>query len=264
MVQRKIEISQRERQPSVIIVSVSKQCADAAVYIFGFGQPLLEGRPSVLVCRMALMRDTYYRVEQNDCRPEGRVGVITSRQPESWQELQEAVGAILRECGFAVEVEKEIDTVRGTVEIDVYSEENVNGRKYVILCECKHWKNRVPQNVIHGFRSVVADSGANLGYIISSAGFQSGSFSAADLTNMQLMTWPEFQQAFEKTWIERHLLPFVAEHFERLLEFTGLLLPTEVTRLPENRRQKFLALKQKYDAFGVMLVFVVERLVLVI
>src|SRR6516162_241671 len=99
--------------------------------------------------------------------------MITSRQPEGWQELQEAVGAVLRECGFTVEIEKKLDAARGTVEIDVYSEEVVNGRKYVILCECKHWNHRVPQSVIHGFRSVIADSGANLGYIVSSAGFQS-------------------------------------------------------------------------------------------
>ena len=145
--------------------------------------------------------------------------MITSRQPESWQELQEAVGTVLRECGFAVEMEKKLETVMGTVEIDVYSEEPVNGRRYVILCEYKHWKHRVPQNVIHGFRSVVTDSGANLGYIISSAGFQSGALTAADLTNVRLMTWAEFQKEFEATWIEGHLRPFLFEKLGRIIDY---------------------------------------------
>jgi len=148
--------------------------------------------------------------------------MISSRQPGGWQELQEDVGAVLRECGLTVEIEKRLDTARGTVQIDVYSEEVVNGRKYVILCECKHWKHSVPQNVIHGFRSVVADSGANLGYIISSAGFQSGAFSAADLTNVRLMTWSEFQEEFEATWIERHLRRFFFENLGRIIDYTAL------------------------------------------
>lgn len=32
------------------------------------------------------------------------------------------------------------------------------------------WRSRVPQNVIHGFRTVLADIGANVGYIVSMAG----------------------------------------------------------------------------------------------
>jgi restriction system protein len=72
--------------------------------------------------------------------------------------------------------------VRGTAEIDVYATETVDGRSYTILVECKNWTARVPQAVIHGFRTVVADSGANLGYIVSAAGFQSGALTAAELT----------------------------------------------------------------------------------
>ena len=45
--------------------------------------------------------------------------MITSRQPETWQDLQRAVAEILGECGFNVEIEKTIETARGVVEIDV-------------------------------------------------------------------------------------------------------------------------------------------------
>jgi hypothetical protein len=58
--------------------------------------------------------------------------MITTRQPETWQELQEGVAGILRECGFSVEVEKKLETVRGTVEIDVFAQEDVKAAR--ILC----------------------------------------------------------------------------------------------------------------------------------
>lgn len=45
--------------------------------------------------------------------------MITPNEPETWQQLQEEVARILRECGFAVEVERTLTTVRGAVEIDV-------------------------------------------------------------------------------------------------------------------------------------------------
>jgi restriction system protein len=113
--------------------------------------------------------------------------MITVEELPDWRGLQEGVARILSECGFSVEIEKVIESARGTVELDVYAEEIVRGRKYVIACECKHWKARVPQNVIHGFRTVLGDIGANVGYIISTNGFQSGSFAASELTNVQLV-----------------------------------------------------------------------------
>jgi restriction system protein len=83
--------------------------------------------------------------------------VITTKLPQSWRELQEEAARILRECGFSVEVERVMPNARGSVEIDVYAEETVDGRRYVILCECKHWRARIPQTVIHAFRTVMAD-----------------------------------------------------------------------------------------------------------
>ena len=119
--------------------------------------------------------------------------MITRKAPESWQALQTEVGRILSECGFAIEVEKKIHSARGAVEVDVYAEETVRGRKYTIACECKHWRSRIPQAVVHGFRTVVQEIGANIGYIISMEGFQSGAVAAGDLTNLKLVTWQEFQ-----------------------------------------------------------------------
>jgi hypothetical protein len=126
--------------------------------------------------------------------------MITKKQPHDWKELQQKVAKILQECGFNAEIEKTIDTVRGKVEIDVYAEEIIDGRKNIILCECKNWKQNIPQNVIHGFRSVMSDTGSNNGYIITTSDFQSGSKKANEFTNIELLTWEEFQKVFLESW----------------------------------------------------------------
>ena len=87
--------------------------------------------------------------------------VIISATPGDWRALKDIVGQILTECGFTVEVEKQVQTVRGGVELDVFAEEDIQGRKCLTVCECKHWKARVAQNTVHGFRTVLMDIGAH-------------------------------------------------------------------------------------------------------
>jgi len=176
--------------------------------------------------------------------------MITAKVPQSWRELQEQTAHILRECGFTVEVEKTIPTVRGRVEIDVYAEETVDGRRYVILCECKLWRARVPQNVIHGFRTVVGDVGANLGLIVASEGFQSGAELAAAFTNVKLVSWEQFQSEFEATWLKRYLQTTVAERCDPLLSFSEPFLPAWFEALSEEDRNAYIALKRRHDEFG--------------
>ncbi len=176
--------------------------------------------------------------------------MITAHSPTDWRDLQEQTARTLSECGFQVEVEAKVDTVRGKVELDVLAEEDVDGRRYRIFCECKHWQARVPQTVIHSFRTVVADSGANVGYIISAAGFQSGAFTAAELTNLRLVTWEEFQAEFEQTWIERFLLQHVVNRIDPLFSYIEPILPRGFDELTEEEQDHYMALKDKYDEFG--------------
>ena len=179
--------------------------------------------------------------------------MITSRVPQNWRELQEQTARILRECGFAVEVEKTLETVRGRVEIDVYAEETVDGRRYVILCECKLWRARVPQNVIHGFRTVVGDIGANLGLIVASEGFQPGAELAATFTNVRLVSWEQFQVEFEPTWLKRYLQETVTERCDPLLTFSEPFLPAWFNAMSEDNQDAYIALKQRHDEFGWMM-----------
>jgi len=67
-----------------------------------------------------------------------------------------------------------------------------------MLVECKYWKRPIPQTVVHAFRTVVADSGANVGLIVSLNGFQAGADSAALLSNVHLIDWYIFSRSLLK------------------------------------------------------------------
>lgn len=179
--------------------------------------------------------------------------MITRNAPDTWQSLQTEVGRILEECGFGVEVERKIQSARGIVEVDVYAEETVRGRKYAIVCECKHWKSRIPQTVVHGFRTVVQEVGANIGYIVSMEGFQSGAVAASDLTNLKLVTWQEFQNIFEESWFEEFFTKHIDEKLHGLMTYAEPCLPAWFEKMSDDDKAKYFSLKEKYDLFGMIM-----------
>src|SRR3712207_8470971 len=48
----------------------------------------------------------------------------------------------LKDIGFETEVEKTVELVRGTNDIDVYAEDKSRSPSLTYLCECKNWSNR--------------------------------------------------------------------------------------------------------------------------
>jgi restriction system protein len=179
--------------------------------------------------------------------------MITNRTPEDWKTLQTEVGRILSECGFSVEIERKIESTRGAVELDVYAEETIRGRRYAIACECKHWKSRIPQTVIHGFRTVVQEIGANVGYIVSLEGFQSGAIAASELTNLQLVTWQEFQLLFEESWYEEFFTHEIDRKLDGLMTYAEPFLPLWFEKMSEGDKEAYFALKERYDLFGTIM-----------
>lgn len=176
--------------------------------------------------------------------------MIITQQPSDWKDLQNKVGEILKQCGFYVEIEKTIQTARGQAEIDVYAEENIKGRRNLIICECKYWKANIPQNVIHGFRTVVNDLGCNIGYIITTSDYQSGSVNTAQYTNIELLTWEDFQLIFFESWYEAFFSPEMAKQLDPLLSYTEPFLPRWFENLTEEDKNSYIALRDKYDLFG--------------
>ncbi|MDM0055234.1 restriction endonuclease [Variovorax fucosicus] len=128
--------------------------------------------------------------------------MIYSSEPSDWRDLQNKVGDVLRVCGMKAEVEHTLETVRGKVDVDVYAADETVRPSLTYLCECKHWSTAVPKNVVHGFRTVVNDTGAHVGIIISRSGFQSGAYEAAEKSNVRLVDWFEFQAIFLERWKE--------------------------------------------------------------
>ena len=179
--------------------------------------------------------------------------MITCSVPEDWKALQIEVGKILEQCGFSVEVEKKIDMARGEAELDVYAEEVVKGRRYSIVCECKYWKSNIPQSIIHSFRSILNDTGANIGYIIALKGFQSGAFKAANYTNLELVTWEEFQKAFCDSWLEQYLSPVITEELDPILDYTEPLVQKWMCEVPDHEVPTIKSLREKYFAFGLLI-----------
>ncbi len=130
--------------------------------------------------------------------------IITKERPNSWRDLESKVAKILVECGFVVESPKKIDTVRATYEADVYAIERIEKLEYSLICECKYWGQDIPQGVILGFRAAIADIGCNIGYVITTSRFQSGAIQNTDFTNIQLVTWEEFQEIFFDVWYSNY------------------------------------------------------------
>ena len=50
---------------------------------------------------------------------------------------------------------------------------------------------------------------ANIGYVISTNGFQSGSYKAAKYTNVRIATWEEFQELFEEKWLKNYFSKYI-------------------------------------------------------
>ena len=181
--------------------------------------------------------------------------MISEVIPADWQTLEESTADLLTKAGLAVEHGLTVSLARGQSAVDVVGVETVTGRKHTIFCECKRWQANVPQEVVHAFRTVVADGGANVGYIISSSGFQRGAYEAAKNTNVRLTTWDEFQSEFEPAYYERYFRRALRDRVDSLVSFTEPLTPAVflVTgRLPEPHIPSFLALKEQYHDLAML------------
>jgi restriction system protein len=175
--------------------------------------------------------------------------LIEAALPGTWQELEDQVAQILRECGYDVEVQKEVELAgRGTANIDVWADDHSSPRN-VLAIECKQWRRRTNQSVVHAFRTVVGDSGANTGLIVSSAGFQRGAIEAAAYSNVRLLDWNEFQEMFAARWFMDYMSPTLAEATDALHEYTEPInsrIFRKADALPEDRQKRFKLLREQH------------------
>lgn len=124
--------------------------------------------------------------------------------------------------------------------MDVFAKDEKRVPASVCICECKHWNYKVPKSVVHSFRTVVTDFGANFGYLISKSGYQKGAFAAAENSNIKLFTWDEFLKSFEIRWLESMIEKLDKEGLS-LREYTDLLSERYIKQISEEKREHFNA-----------------------
>jgi hypothetical protein len=143
--------------------------------------------------------------------------MIFSGLPRDWNDLEAKVCQIFTEAGCVASRGRTMKTVRGPVDVDVVVQDTTQRPHALILCECKNWNRKVPKTVVHAFRTVVHDTGASLGFIISERGFQPGARAAAAKSNTRLLTWKQFQREMYDRWfdaLETRLILLADELFE--------------------------------------------------
>lgn len=181
--------------------------------------------------------------------------MIDHQLPKDWKDLQEKVAEILRDVGYTTETEKKLDTVRGPVEVDVFSEDTTQSPNIIYVCECKYWVKKVPKEVVHSFRTVMQDFGAHYGIIISKKGFQKGAFTAARNTNIALKDWFGFQEMFEDKWWPAISVK-IYNQFDTLIRYTDIAPSNFKKRKWDQigddniKGKKFAELLRKYDKIG--------------
>ncbi len=184
--------------------------------------------------------------------------MINESIPKSWRALQSEVAQILSECGLKTQIEKEINTARGKIKVDIYVKDDTQTPPIIYLCECKYWERNVPQNIIHSFRSVVENYGANWGLIISKKGFQKGSYDAATYTNMKLLNWQQFQLLFVNRWYKEYLAKIIEKETSPLLDYAepfNSRIIQKASSLSAEKIKIFYELKEKYQFLAILAMY---------
>lgn len=119
---------------------------------------------------------------------------IKKNSKPDWYKFQEDICEHFINLGASAKTNVRVEGVRGFSDIDVLVESKYLGTDFKWLVEAKHWKSNVTKEIIHAFFTVLQNTGADRGFIISKNGFQSGAIEATKHTNISLYTFEEFKK----------------------------------------------------------------------
>jgi restriction system protein len=176
--------------------------------------------------------------------------------PSDWRQLQEGVCRILVEIGLTAESGKKVETPRGRVELDVYAVDVDSVDKISYAIECKNWSSGVPQSVVHSFTTVMHEVGANIGYIVSREGLQSGAIGYIRNTNIRGLTYEEFQEHYFNAWFERFFVRRLGDVVDPLAQYVEPFNSSrdrKLAQLDESKVQRFRELSERYQIFGMFM-----------
>ncbi|EKO3971886.1 restriction endonuclease [Vibrio fluvialis] len=130
----------------------------------------------------------------------------------SWKKYQADTAAIFNSIGWKAEIEKDIEGVRGTHEVDVFVTFKQHGIDCRWVIECKCWNSSVPKEKVLALQSIVDDIGADKGVLVSKEGFQSGAIKQSQKSNIFLTSLDELKEL-----VEGEILSYKAENLEKKL-----------------------------------------------
>ncbi len=174
--------------------------------------------------------------------------MIDDPLPENWQDLQTGVQRIFRNVGLLAEVEVDLETPRGSVNVDVLAIDVRSVDKVRYIVECKNWGSSIPQTVVHSFTTVMHETGANIGFIISKHGLQQGAKRYTQNTNIIGMTYLEFQQRYFEAWWNRYFCPRIGDAADEPLQYVEPInskRDREYAKLSLQAQEKFDQLRQE-------------------
>jgi hypothetical protein len=118
---------------------------------------------------------------------------VAQRPTPAWREYQAQAGGFFRSLGFETTVDAVVTGARATHYIDVLVEFETLGIRHLWVVECKLWRRRVPKERVLVLEGVVRDVGADRGFLLCEAGFQSGAITAARFANVTLTNLADLQ-----------------------------------------------------------------------
>lgn len=179
--------------------------------------------------------------------------MIDSPYPTDWKELQVGVCQLFQDIGLTAFTEKVLTTPRGVVEVDVYAIDEASVDKIKYIAECKNWQTAIPKTVVHALTTVMHETGANIGFIVSQKGLQPGAEAYTESTNIIGLTYLELQQRYFPAWWERYFCPNLGDAADVLMDYVE---PFNVTRsekldtMSEEEINRWHELTDKYGLFG--------------
>ena len=180
--------------------------------------------------------------------------MIDDPLPADWRILQSGVCQLLNEIGLTAAVEVRLDTPRGRVKVDVHAVDERSVDKIQYIVECKNWSTPIPQSVVHSFTTVMHETGANIGFIVSQHGLQAGARQYTENTNIRGLTYLELQHKYFQHWWEGYFSIVLGDAGDDLMQyvepFNSLRDRVVEAELDDAKRLRFVAMFQKHAALG--------------
>jgi hypothetical protein len=179
--------------------------------------------------------------------------MIDDPLPKNWRELQAGVCRLFNEIGLTAEEEASLKTPRGTTTVDVFAVDNQSVNKIIYIVECKNWEATIPQTIVHAFTTVMHETGANLGFVISKHGLQSGATMYTGNTNIQGLTYQQLQERYFNVWWQQYFSIQVAAAADTVNEYVESLNSRRdhfLESLEPKELERFHELKRRYALFG--------------